>query len=579
MTNTGNNFDGNVTIQNAGGISVNDNATFIRNGGANTFKLLIQGIGSSMNVNLDMIWDINSGTEANNELTINDNGTLTVQEDLKLDYSGGMKIMAQLNNTATLNVLKDILFIATADNLVELKLNNSAVLNIGRFFVRGTPKYGLLNCNAASKVVYNGNKYIQVFADTAGSGTGDVFSYMNVQLNNSRPTIPQVTMAGSARIHGILTLTDGVLQTTNSNKIYMRPASSMTAGSNASFIQGPATYSVNTVSSITNVYQVGQNNQLHQVDLTIDQTTNTETEYTVEAIESPAEDFGYSLPGTIDLVSKVRHYSITQSLGTALDDAKIKIYYVPDDGVSDVPNLAVVKDDGASNWIDLSGTGSGSPSGSIISGSFTSFSKFALGNKSGGGNPLPICLLHFSANENNSQVDLSWSTASEINNNYFTVEKSRDAVDFEFVIDVPGAGTSNQTLYYSDIDLGPYRGLSYYRLKQTDYDGSFRYSDLVIVKIKEGGNDEVYFSVQPNPATDVMEVIFGGEIRGKNAPLISEYSGKIFIFDAQAKLIYEKELGSSFTKLGVNLTYFNQGIYFVTLISNDKLYKAKFVKE
>ena len=579
MTNTGNNFDGNVTIQNAGDISVNDSATFIRNGGANTFKLLIQGAGSSMNVNLNMIWDINSGTVANNELTVNDNGILTVEEDLKLDYSGGMKIMAQVNNTATLNVLKDILFIATADNLVELELNNSAVLNIGRFFVRGTPKYGLFDCNAASKVVYNGNKYIQVFADTAGSGTGDVFSYMNVQLNNSRPTIPQVTMAGSARIHGILTLTDGVLQTTNSNKIYMRPASSMTAGSNASFIQGPATYSVNTVSSITNVYQVGQNNQLHQVDLTIDQTTNTETEYTVEAIESPAEDFGYSLPGTIDLVSKVRHYSITQSLGTALDDAKIKIYYVPDDGVSDVPNLAVVKDDGASNWIDLSGTGSGSPSGSIISGSFTSFSKFALGNKSGGGNPLPICLLHFSANENNSQVDLSWSTASEINNNYFTVEKSRDAVDFEFVIDVPGAGTSNQTLYYSDIDLGPYRGLSYYRLKQTDYDGSFRYSDLVIVKIKEGGNDEVYFSVQPNPATDVMEVIFGGEIRGKNAPLISEYSGKIFIFDAQAKLIYEKELGSSFTKLGVNLTYFNQGIYFVTLISNDKLYKAKFVKE
>ena len=72
----------------------------------------------------------------------------------------------------------------------------------------------------------------------------------------------------------------------------------------------------------------------------------------------------------------------------------VKIYYNASDGVDVHADLRVVKDDGASAWVDLGGSGSASPSGSITSGSFSSFSDFALANVlGGGGNPLPVELL------------------------------------------------------------------------------------------------------------------------------------------------------------------------------------------
>jgi len=80
-------------------------------------------------------------------------------------------------------------------------------------------------------------------------------------------------------------------------------------------------------------------------------------------------------------------------------------------------------------------------------------------------------------------VLLNWATGSEINNDYFTLERSRDAVDAEIIGFIDGAGNSSHTLHYQFIDHDPLPGISYYRLKQTDYDGSFEYSQWVAVQV------------------------------------------------------------------------------------------------
>ena len=97
---------------------------------------------------------------------------------------------------------------------------------------------------------------------------------------------------------------------------------------------------------------------------------------------------------------------------------------------------------------------------------------------------LPITLLSFNAAAIKDGVHVEWSTASQINNDYFNVEKSLDGYEWENKVTVAGAGNSNTQMDYSWVDLNPSMGVSYYRLKQTDYDGEFEVFHPVSVIIR-----------------------------------------------------------------------------------------------
>ena len=110
--------------------------------------------------------------------------------------------------------------------------------------------------------------------------------------------------------------------------------------------------------------------------------------------------------------------------------------------------------------------------------------------------PAPITLLSFTANYVKPKtVSLQWATAAEINNDYFTIQRSEDGINFTDILIVPGAGNSDHLLNYNNFDLEAISGISYYRLKQTDYDGTFTYSS--IVKVSSAGNDFT-FLLSPN---------------------------------------------------------------------------------
>ena len=100
---------------------------------------------------------------------------------------------------------------------------------------------------------------------------------------------------------------------------------------------------------------------------------------------------------------------------------------------------------------------------------------------------LPIVLVSFDAEYTEGQVKLTWVTASEENNAYFTIERSLNAIDFEEVLTREGAGNSQSTLEYRATDLNPPLGRVFYRLKQTDFNGTFEYSELVSVDVLEVG--------------------------------------------------------------------------------------------
>lgn len=129
---------------------------------------------------------------------------------------------------------------------------------------------------------------------------------------------------------------------------------------------------------------------------------------------------------------------------------------------------------------------------------FTDGQYYTLGSIETGA--LPITLISFeAAADKDNQVKLDWVSASETNNAFYTIENSTDGVNFNTVANVDGAGNSDAVLFYSYIDKKPVNGLSFYRLKQTDFSGEFTYSELRSVRIER--TFKANYSAYPNPVT------------------------------------------------------------------------------
>ncbi|NOS55580.1 MAG: T9SS type A sorting domain-containing protein, partial [Cyclobacteriaceae bacterium] len=147
--------------------------------------------------------------------------------------------------------------------------------------------------------------------------------------------------------------------------------------------------------------------------------------------------------------------------------------------------------------IDVGGVATGNGDGSITSGSFNSFSNITLANLIGGTNPLPVELVSFTGHYNGQEVALKWKTASELNNDYFSVQRSSSGLDFYEISQINGNGTTNTSSEYHWIDSNPNSGKNYYRLQQVDFDGKSNFSGVVLVDVT--GSDTKSFLAFPNP--------------------------------------------------------------------------------
>lgn len=182
---------------------------------------------------------------------------------------------------------------------------------------------------------------------------------------------------------------------------------------------------------------------------------------------------------------------------------------------------------------------------------------------------LPVKLTSFTAEEvNNEFVELNWVTETEVNNDFFTLERSNDGKEFIKLYEIDGSGNSNVTLSYQKIDTNPLMGISYYRLKQTDFNGDYEYSNIVTVKIDRHFGD---ISVYPNPLHGDGFITFNSKING---------AVKVEILNVIGEKVYEKEyeimIGSN--KIKFSSKKMTQGIYFVKISDSSGTSSIKFAK-
>lgn len=192
---------------------------------------------------------------------------------------------------------------------------------------------------------------------------------------------------------------------------------------------------------------------------------------------------------------------------------------------------------------------------------------------------LPIQLLSFEAAQRGQVVDLTWRTAQEINNDFFTIERSADGISFAPIINrIPAknGGNSRTTLSYADVDPRPLMGRNYYRLKQTDKDGTFSYSKIVVVYFEgeAASAQQEGFKIYPNPVEggqDLNIVVYDKDFG----------PATLVIYDATGREMYRQ--GVPETNLHTVITYTDlrlklaTGAYYVRVAGARKSYTGRFV--
>lgn len=188
---------------------------------------------------------------------------------------------------------------------------------------------------------------------------------------------------------------------------------------------------------------------------------------------------------------------------------------------------------------------------------------------------LPIELVSFEASAlpNERIIELTWETLSEINNDYFVVERSLDGINWEYVTKVDGAGNSSIAITYLTHDFTPHSKLSYYRLMQVDFDGQFTYSFVrSVVLNSDNMTTSNELLIYPNPATSLLNFQFDEFDKDE---LI------IFIYDVSGKVVLGETIqltnGQGLYTV-TDLSMFNPGSYIVTITVGDEIkIQQKFV--
>ena len=137
---------------------------------------------------------------------------------------------------------------------------------------------------------------------------------------------------------------------------------------------------------------------------------------------------------------------------------------------------------------------------------------------------VPIELISFKGWNKGSINELEWSTASESNSDYFLVEKSLDGASFTAFAQIPAAGNSHTTKQYHAIDQNPAKGINYYRLKQVDFNRTFKYSP--VISVINGAAGFYIRNIYPNPAEDEITVSTTSNTEGAMQILLYDYTGR-----------------------------------------------------
>lgn len=385
-------------------------------------------------------------------------------------------------------------------------------------------------------------------------GGSSITTLNNLRLNNT--SAPGITLAQALNVRGTLTFTDGYLNTTAVNLLTMTGTSAVSGASNNSFVFGP----VAKVGNTAFVFPTGKN--VVYAPIAIAAPAVVTDRFTAEYFQvSPTPTYpAWSYEPALNHVSECEYWMLDRTTGSS-DVAVTLSWDTRSCGVTNLSDLRVARWDGT-QWTDKGngGTTGTTASGTVVSAAaVTGFGPFTLASSTLT-NPLPVELITFAANCEHETAVLRWSTASEYNNDYFTIENSFDALDWQAAATLDGKGTTSSLTNYLWTDPSNPRRDLYYRLSQTDYNGVTTIHDPVY--LKNCSENVSKLSIYPNPAKSIVNILTDEKI---NQIRVLDPAGKAVAapIDYSYKQVHFNELPN--------------GVYFIEITTPKEVFNEKVV--
>ncbi len=425
------------------------------------------------------------------------------------------------------------------DNAAGVLLYDNQIINNTLFLTSGN-----LNMNSKTIQMVNGS-LITRDGGSMSNGTLDIYEAWNAanrynlrytvdctsgvelissstRLNNLTIDVPNngaVTLNKHAVVNGTLTLTNGkIVSGSYEVRVIPTTANSVSFTSN-SFVEGFLRRNIVNAGNVNYDFPVGFDDKLQLTTITAKALLTTSS---IVASFSPNITGAAPVPSTC----KIGASGITTLLDNGIwtiepnvqptggnYDITVKSQGYTN-GYSNPMGYCIIKRNNSSSAWQSIGTHSNLTQ-SIDAGvvtvkrsSLTSFSDFGVGF--GSGYNLPISLSSFEVKQHETdKVKITWTTAAELNNAYFSLERSVNGTDYEMINEQEGAGTSTVPTSYQYIDKFPVSGINYYRLKQVDFDGTYTYGPVKQISLSQSVNNNnplANLSVYPNPTTGIVNV-------------------------------------------------------------------------
>ena len=313
----------------------------------------------------------------------------------------------------------------------------------------------------------------------AARTTGNELPSANTILRHlTLNTNGDIILNETAYVNGILNLTNGKMFTVASKLLILKNDATTLGGSPVSFIHGP----MKKTGDDAFVFPIGKSNVFAPAAISAPNTITDE--FTAEYFQSnPNPLYNINLhDGVLHTVSSQEYWTLNRNVGSSTISLNLSWDTTRSGIITNVNDLRVALWNG-SQWTNMGNT---LTTGTVPAGTLTSaagigtFGAFTLSSISSS-NPLPVKLISFSASKTNAGVELSWKTATEINNDYFSILRSDDGKNFYERTSVKAKGFSSNIVEYKFIDDKAIVGTVYYKLKQVDFDGTITCFNTIVV--------------------------------------------------------------------------------------------------
>ncbi|MEY5049810.1 MAG: hypothetical protein RLZZ175_3169 [Bacteroidota bacterium] len=380
---------------------------------------------------------------------------------------------------------------------------------------------------------------------SAAQATAGV-TYHSLTINNTTsPATSAVSLSGNANVGGTLTLTSGILNT---------GANTIDLGANGSIAEtaiAPTSYVTGFVKATRNTGSSSGTVTFGGMGLSMTETSKTNNS-TVVIRRTGTASVGAGNN------SILRYFDITPAVDNSMSGTIVFNYTNAELNGQTEDSLKIYKStDGGTTW-SKQPTTVNIAANTLTTTGITSFSRWTASNKVSA--PLPVEFLSFNAKMKDKIVELHWQTATETNNDYFVIQRSVDGLNWISIDSVNGTGTTNSISNYSYTDDAPLFGVSYYRLKQVDFDLKFSFSNVAVVNFDSFEIIDLF----PNPSSGNFNLVLKSSL---------EATVDITVYNAIGQIVKTQQMQVTKGVNTVNAQFEGAtGKYLITAKSTDGKY-------